>query len=55
MNRRDSLKALGFTTLSAGLLLEACKPGKKPEDSHHQSTTEQKPAASPLRLSAIKN
>jgi hypothetical protein len=27
MNRRDSLKALGFTTLSAGLLLEACKPG----------------------------
>jgi hypothetical protein len=28
MNRRDSLKALGFTTLSAGLLLEACKPGE---------------------------
>ena len=27
MNRRDSLKALGFTTLSAGLILEACKPG----------------------------
>ncbi|AMR30851.1 transcriptional initiation protein Tat [Mucilaginibacter sp. PAMC 26640] len=25
MNRRDSLKALGFGTLSAGVLLEACK------------------------------
>ncbi|OKS87000.1 gluconate 2-dehydrogenase subunit 3 family protein [Mucilaginibacter polytrichastri] len=25
MNRRDSLKALGLTTLSAGLILEACK------------------------------
>jgi len=25
MNRRDSLKALGLSTLSAGLLLEACK------------------------------
>jgi hypothetical protein len=29
MNRRDSLKALGFTTLSAGLLLEACKTDTK--------------------------
>jgi len=26
MNRRDSLKALGIGTLSAGVLLEACKP-----------------------------
>jgi hypothetical protein len=32
MNRRDSLKALGFTTLSAGLLLEACKPGAPKDD-----------------------
>jgi gluconate 2-dehydrogenase gamma chain len=30
MNRRDSLKALGITTLSAGVLVEACKP--KPEN-----------------------
>jgi hypothetical protein len=29
MNRRDSIKALGFTTLSAGLLLEACKTDTK--------------------------
>jgi hypothetical protein len=30
MNRRESLKALGITTLSAGVLVEACKP--KSED-----------------------
>nr|WP_121272727.1 gluconate 2-dehydrogenase subunit 3 family protein [Pedobacter schmidteae] len=28
MNRRESLKILGLTTLSAGVLLEACKPGE---------------------------
>jgi hypothetical protein len=35
MNRRDSLKAIGFGTLSTGLLLEACKPNdnKLAEDS----------------------
>jgi hypothetical protein len=33
MNRRDSLKAIGLGTLSAGLLLEACKTEtKKPEE-----------------------
>ncbi|MDN3582242.1 gluconate 2-dehydrogenase subunit 3 family protein [Mucilaginibacter flavus] len=32
MNRRDSIKALGFTTLSAGLLLEACKTDTKPAE-----------------------
>ena len=25
MNRRESLKAIGITTLSAGILLNACK------------------------------
>ena len=29
MNRRDSLKAIGFGTLSATMLLDACKPGDK--------------------------
>jgi hypothetical protein len=29
MNRRDSLKALGITTLSAGILVDACKPKDK--------------------------
>lgn len=27
MNRRESLKAIGITTISTGLLLDACKPG----------------------------
>lgn len=27
MNRRDSLKAIGLTTLSTAILLDACKPG----------------------------
>lgn len=29
MNRRESLKAIGITTLSAGVLVEACKPKEK--------------------------
>ncbi len=29
MNRRESLKAIGITTLSATLLLDACKPKEK--------------------------
>lgn len=29
MNRRESLKAIGITTLSAGVLLDACKPKDK--------------------------
>jgi len=33
MNRRESLKALGITSLSAGLLLEACKTKGKHEKS----------------------
>lgn len=28
MNRRESLKAIGLTAISTGVLLEACKPGK---------------------------
>jgi len=31
MNRRESIKAIGIGTVSAGLLLDACKP-KTPED-----------------------
>jgi len=33
MNRRDSLKALGLTALSTGVLLQACKPGSSTDDS----------------------
>lgn len=40
MNRRESLKALGVTTLSAGLLLDACKP--KPKEETHAATADEK-------------
>jgi gluconate 2-dehydrogenase gamma chain len=36
MNRRESLKAIGITTISTGLLLDACKPG-----TNEPSTTSQ--------------
>ena len=40
MNRRDSLKALGLSTLSAGLLLEACKTDEnKTADATAPATT----------------
>lgn len=40
MNRRDSLKALGLSTLSAGLLLEACKTdGNKTAEASAPETT----------------
>ena len=38
MNRRDSLKAIGFGTLSAGLLLEACKTDTKKTGEEAAST-----------------
>jgi len=31
MNRRESLKALGLTAVSTGIVLQACKPSKEPE------------------------
>ncbi|HKG07196.1 MAG TPA: gluconate 2-dehydrogenase subunit 3 family protein [Pedobacter sp.] len=31
MNRRESLKALGLTAVSTGIVLQACKPAKEPE------------------------
>lgn len=41
MNRRESLKALGLTTLSAGLLIDACKT-KENEPSVATPATEEK-------------
>lgn len=40
MNRRESLKAIGFGTLSTTLLLDACKPGNKKlaEDTNDEKT-----------------
>jgi hypothetical protein len=51
MNRRDSLKALGFTTLSAGLLLEACKPGApKTEETTAAASTEAEAGRQPFEV-----
>ena len=41
MNRRESLKAIGLTTLSAGLLIDACKP-KENEATVAAPATEEK-------------
>ena len=42
MNRRQSLKILGLTTISASVLLDACKPGEKsPKLSGESSESEQ--------------
>ncbi len=41
MNRRESLKAIGITTLSAGVLLDACKP--KDNEAAVAKTTGDKP------------
>lgn len=42
MNRRDSLKALGISAISAGTLLEACKPkdNKPAEDTNAKPTSD---------------
>lgn len=42
MNRRESLKALGLTAVSTGILLQACKPGKdiKEGEINKESTTQ---------------
>lgn len=40
MNRRESLRALGLTALSAGTLLDACKPNVAPEAPKAAAPTE---------------
>lgn len=43
MNRRESLKAIGLGTLTAGVLLEACKPNHKKEieDTNDKANTDE--------------
>lgn len=51
MNRRDSIKALGFGTLSAGLLLEACKTeDKKAAEEATPATGEVPPGRQPYEV-----
>jgi len=49
MNRRESLKALGITTLSAGVLVEACKPTTDNNTATPASTASADQAAQPDR------
>lgn len=42
MNRRESLKALGLTTVGTGLLLESCKQGDSKKQSVTENTEKQK-------------
>ncbi|HVF80776.1 MAG TPA: gluconate 2-dehydrogenase subunit 3 family protein [Flavisolibacter sp.] len=50
MNRRESLKAIGITTLSAGVLLDACKPKAKEETA---KVTDKEDANSDRQVSEI--
>ncbi|MDN5288646.1 MAG: gluconate 2-dehydrogenase subunit 3 family protein [Mucilaginibacter sp.] len=50
MNRRDSLKALGLSTLSAGLLLEACKTDNKKAVEEAVPTTEAAAGRQPFEV-----
>lgn len=45
MNRRESLKAIGLTTLSGGLLLDACKPKDKAAPEAQSTGTDSTAAA----------
>lgn len=47
MNRRESLKALGLTAVSAGIVLEACKPGKETEKTA-ETPAENQPGRQPF-------
>lgn len=52
MNRRDTLKAIGFGTLSTGLLLEACKPNdnKLAEDSGNKAPAADEAGRQPFEI-----
>ncbi|SDE54729.1 Gluconate 2-dehydrogenase subunit 3 [Mucilaginibacter pineti] len=50
MNRRDSLKALGLSAVSAGLLLEACKTETKPAAAEAAAATEGAAGRQPFEI-----
>jgi gluconate 2-dehydrogenase gamma chain len=52
MNRRDSLKAIGFGTLSTGLLLDACKPkdNKLAEDNKGKANPDDNAGRQPFEV-----
>ncbi|WP_276088198.1 gluconate 2-dehydrogenase subunit 3 family protein [Pedobacter sp. JY14-1] len=48
MNRRESLKALGLTAVSTGVLLEACKPGEEKKTEKAATGEETPPGRQPF-------
>lgn len=48
MNRRESLKALGLTAVSTGVLLEACKPGEEKKTETAATGDETPPGRQPF-------
>ncbi len=50
MNRRDSLKAIGLSTISTGLLLEACKTDNKNKANLPLEATEPEPGRQPFEV-----
>lgn len=53
MNRRQSLKAIGITSISTGLLLNACKPGSEPASQDQKANTGDSAAAPGLQQSEV--
>lgn len=53
MNRRQSLKAIGITSISTGLLLNACKPGTEPPSPQQQADTGDSTNATGLQKSEV--
>src|SRR4051812_22920212 len=50
MNRRESLKALGITTISTGVLIEACKPKPEQVEIPAAAKTEAQPDRQPNEI-----
>ncbi|MGI4803826.1 MAG: gluconate 2-dehydrogenase subunit 3 family protein [Janthinobacterium lividum] len=50
MNRRDSLKAIGLTTLSTALLIDACKPGTEKADENNNPATGDEAGREPFEI-----
>ncbi|MGI4727429.1 MAG: gluconate 2-dehydrogenase subunit 3 family protein [Janthinobacterium lividum] len=50
MNRRDSLKAIGLTTLSTALLIDACKPGTEKAAENNNPATGDEAGREPFEI-----
>lgn len=55
MNRRESLKALGLTALSTGVLLQACKPGADTKETEVAGADAKQPGREAFEIERDKN